>query len=153
MKSNGLINTVIILILAILGVIGYKLAPTLLPNADLTLPPKSCNPGLNVCSSTLPDGGRLEFSISPQTILPLQTLKLDITLDNLKAERIEIDFDGSQMKMGYNRPLLSGSNNHFTGQTMLPVCVTGSMEWTATVLVTTHNQRLAIPFNFTVAGR
>jgi hypothetical protein len=153
MKKNGLINTVIILIMAILGVIGYKLAPTLLPNSDLTLAAKFCDPGRSVCSSTIPDGGRLEFSISPQPIRPLQTLNLDVRLDGLKAERIEIDFDGSQMKMGYNRPLLSGSNEHFTGQTMLPVCITGSMEWTATIFVTTHSRLIAIPFNFTVAGR
>ena len=153
MKNNWLLNTVVFLVIAILGVVGYKLAPLLQPNADLTLPTSFCNPGLTVCASSLPGGGQLEFSITPQPIRPLQTLNLDVKLNQLKADRIEIDFDGTQMKMGYNRSALSGSNGHFTGQAMLPVCITGSMEWAATVIVIKDNRRIAIPFHFEVAGR
>jgi hypothetical protein len=153
MKNNWLLTSAIVLLTAILGVIGYKLAPMLHPNADLTLPLSFCNPGFTVCTSSLPDGGWLEFSVTPQPIRPLQTLNLDVKIKHIEADRIEIDFDGTQMKMGYNRPTLSGSNGHFTGQVMLPVCITGRMEWAATVIVTSDNRQIAIPFHFEVAGR
>jgi protein SCO1/2 len=41
------------------------------------------------------------------------------------------------MKMGYNRPLLQrqADGARFSGQASLPVCITGSMEWQATLLV------------------
>jgi hypothetical protein len=54
------------------------------------------------------------------------------------------------MKMGYNRSQLerqSGSDRA-SRQASLPVCITGSMEWEATVLVDTGKAILAIPFRF-----
>lgn len=144
---------VIVLVIAILGVIGYKLSPWLRPKADLTLPVAACNPGLQVCTATLPDGGQLELSIEPRPIRALQTLSLNVAVSGLQAKTVEIDFDGTQMKMGYNRPSLTGSNGRFTGQTILPVCVTGSMQWAATVLISTETRTIAVPFHFKVAGR
>ena len=153
MKKDALINITILLIAAILGVIGYKLSPMFRPSADLTLPAVSCDPGTKPCFSSLPDGGRLEVFITPHPIRPLQTLNLRVEITALKADKVEIDFDGTQMRMGYNRPLLAGNNGHFTGQTILPVCVTGTMEWVATVLITVGKQRIAAPFLFDVAPR
>ena len=153
MTRNTLLNSAILLIAAIIGVIGYKLSPMLRPNADITLPGSPCNLGLQACTTTLPNGGRLELSIEPRPIRPLQPLQLSVSITGLKADTMEIDFDGSEMKMGYNRPVLTASNGRFAGQTILPVCVSGTMEWTATVLVTTDKRRIAIPFNFEIAGR
>lgn len=153
MTSNRLVNTVIVLIIAIFGVIGYKLAPLLRPNADITLPAMACNPGIKACAATLPNGARIELFIDPQPIRPLQTLNLNVTIHGLDAEKMEIDFEGTEMKMGYNRPALTRINGQFKGQAMLPVCVTGTMEWTATVLVNSGKQKIAIPFRFEVTGR
>ena len=47
------------LVLAILGVLGYKLSPLLFARADALLPPTSCNPAETPCSAALPDGGRV----------------------------------------------------------------------------------------------
>ena len=38
----------------------------------------------------------------------------------------------------------------YAGQGMLPVCVSGDMRWSATVLVATANGRVAAPFHFNV---
>ena len=153
MKNNALINITIFLIAAILGVIGYKLSPMFRPNAELTLPAVSCNSGNQPCFSSLPEGGRVDIFITPHPVRPLQKLGLRVEFTAFKADKVEIDFDGAQMRMGYNRPLLVGSNGLFSGQTILPVCVTGRMEWVATVLITVGNRRIAVPFLFDVAAR
>jgi len=153
MTRNSLLTIVTVLLLAILGVLGYKLSLMLRPLADLTLAVAYCNPGLQACTATLPEGGRLEFSIDPQPIRPLQTLHLSVVINGLSVEKVDIDFDGTRMKMGYNRSSLSGSQGRFTGQAILPVCITGPMEWAATVLISTGNRRIAVPFHFEVTGR
>ncbi len=153
MKNPTLAGIAFALAAAIFGVIAFKLIPLLRPSADLTLPAKRCNPSLERCAATLPDGGQIVLSIRPLPIRPLQTLHLDVEVSHLQTEKIEIDFDGTQMRMGYNRPQLTGANGHFRGTTILPVCVTGAMEWVATVLITTRDKRIAAPFIFDVAPR
>ncbi|MBK8386631.1 MAG: hypothetical protein IPL11_13745 [Candidatus Accumulibacter sp.] len=53
--------------------------------------------------------------------------------------------------MGYNRLQLErqeGSSDHFVGMLSLPVCITGSMEWEATLLIDTNGAIVAVPFRF-----
>ncbi len=157
MKMNPLILLTLGLVVAICGVIGYKLLLARQPANDEALPATHCNPAAAPCSAVLPDGGKLDFSISPNPIRPLLPLNLIVMLSGAQADRIDIDFDGTQMSMGMNRASLTGNNSHasnyFNGQTILPVCVTGSMEWSATIRLTTKNRTLAIPFHFEVSAR
>ena len=141
------------LVLAILGVLGYKLSPLRVARADALLPPTSCNPAETPCSAALPDGGRVVLSAAPRPIRPLQPLRLYVHLIGTQAETVEIDFDGVDMRMGLNRVRLarqSGVDGLYAGQGMLPVCVSGDMRWSATVLVATANGRVAAPFHFNV---
>jgi hypothetical protein len=151
MSRNALIIAVLALLLAILGVLGYKLSPRLAA-ADQTLALASCDPGLQACTAALPGGGEIELAIAPRPIRALQALDLAVRLSGLEARRVELDFAGSDMQMGYNRPVLAGADGRFTGRTTLPVCVSGSMVWIVTVLLTTESGRIAMPFRFTVAG-
>lgn len=152
MTRNALAIAVVTLLLALLGVLGYKLSPRP-ATTDATLAVSACDPGLQACTAALPGGGQLELSIAPRPIRPLQALDLSIRISGLEARRVELDFAGSDMHMGYNRPVLVGADGHFTGRTTLPVCVSGSMGWVVTALVSTENRRVAMPFRFTVAGR
>jgi hypothetical protein len=155
MKKNPLATLAIALTLAILGVLAYKLAPSP-PEATTRLAPVFCNPGLRRCAASLPGGGQLEFSLTPQPIRPLQQQNIELTLRDLDiaaVENVEVDFKGSEMDMGNNRSRLSYRDGHFRGQVMLPVCISGSMTWAATVLISRRQGRLAVPFHFEVAGR
>ncbi len=153
MTRKTVINATIVLAIVLLGGIGYKISPLFLPQADLTLPVSTCNPGFQVCTEILPNGGKLEFVIEPRPIRALAQLKLLATIKGIDARKVEVDFDGTQMSMGYNHTTLSGSNGHFSGPAILSVCVTGTMEWEATVLIQSGNKRIAVPFRFEVAGR
>lgn len=148
MTKKLLLDAVILLALAILGAIGYKLAPLLNPKTDIALPLSGCDLAKQACVATLPDGGQLEFSIGPRPIPSLKPLTLQATIKGSEVQKVEVDFVGTDMKMGHNRPLLHGSSGQFTGQASLPVCITGTMEWDATVLIETGKLLVAVPFRF-----
>jgi hypothetical protein len=74
MTRNLLLDATILLGLAILGVVGYKLAPLLNPKTDVALPLSSCNLNQHACVATLPDGGPIVFSIEPRPIQALKTV-------------------------------------------------------------------------------
>jgi hypothetical protein len=63
--------------------------------------------------------------------------------------RVEVDFAGIDMNMGLNRPELAArGDGRFAGQVTLPVCITGAMDWQATVLIENGGERIAIPHRF-----
>lgn len=152
MKQNAFLTIAIGLLLGILGVIAYKVSPDLRNEADVMLPVSTCQPDLQTCVVTLPDGRPLGFSVGPHPIKALQNLQLDVNVGGIGIQNVEVDFNGADMDMGYNRVKLSGTPPRFSGRAMLPVCVTGTMKWNATVLLSAGSQRIAVPFQFTVAG-
>lgn len=153
MTRKTAINLILILLAAILGVVGYKLSPLLRATANTTLAVSTCKPSLDDCSVTLPKGGKIELSFSPRPIRPLQAFKAKLTVHELEVRSAELDFEGTTMKMGYYRPEFKEADGVYSVDAILPVCVTGTMEWAATVLLTTPEGTIAIPFHFEVTGR
>jgi hypothetical protein len=91
----------------------------------------------------------LELSITPRPIPFLQTLRVEVTVSGVEARKVEVDFAGETMNMGYNRgELFATRGNTYAGEAALPVCVSGSMAWVATVIVETAGQRIAVPYRF-----
>lgn len=153
MTKSPIVTVVISLALLCLGVVGYKLGGRTLSTANM-VPLSPCDPGSGTCRVSIPQGGELVFSLEPRPIRPLQKLTLTAITQGLPTSGIEVDFDGVDMSMGYNRVRLSGENGHFSGQAILPVCITGNMKWKATVLIEAGNgQTIAITFHFDIAGR
>lgn len=150
LSKSLLVDSAMILALALIGLIGYKLSPLLLPKADVTVnPDPGCNLHLGVCSAPLPQGGRLTFSLTPRPIPVVEPLEMTVDLEGASAERVAVDFAGVSMNMGFNRPGLSQvATGRFAGQASLPVCVTGRMTWQATVLIEAGQTRIAVPFRF-----
>jgi hypothetical protein len=146
----SLVDLSIILALAIVAVFGYKYSPLLLPKADLTIEPVAgCDLNKQVCHADIPGGGRIELNIAPHPIPVVMPLQVSVSLTGVEASKVEIDFAGVTMNMGYNRKTLAArSDGNFSGDAMLPVCITGSMLWNVTLLVETMHQRIAVPFQF-----
>lgn len=145
-----LIDLAIVLVLAAIAIVGYKYSPLLLPKADLTLTPTAgCDLHRQSCRAELPGGGAIELNITPHPIPVVKPLHVEATMSGLTARKVEIDFAGATMNMGYNRlTLQAASPGRFVGEATLPVCVTGRMEWLVTLLVETDRQRIAVPFRF-----
>ncbi|MFT3849974.1 MAG: hypothetical protein QM739_15260 [Propionivibrio sp.] len=152
MTRKNAISLILFLLAAILGVVGYKLASLRAIKAGLTLPVSACDPALGDCTATLPGGGKIELSFSPRPIRPLQAFEARLTVRDAEVRSAEIDFEGTTMKMGYHRPRFDLVNGSYRAEAILPVCLTGTMQWTATVLLDTPAQTIAIPFHFEVLG-
>jgi len=134
------------------AILGHQLSPLLLPKADVTgLAEPDCDLQRQACPATFGDGGRLQLSITPRPIPFLQPLRVEVSISGVNPKKVEVDFAGARMDMGYNRSQLTatGPGRH-AGETSLPVCVSGGMTWVATVIIETDRQRIAVPYRFHV---
>lgn len=149
-SKSLLVDSAMILALVLIGVIGYKLSPLLMPKADVIANPDPlCDLHRTACAASLPSGGRILFSLTPRPIPVVTPLEMRVDIEGVTADRVAVDFAGVSMNMGFNRSALTPSGEgRFTGQATLPVCVTGRMTWQATVLVETGRTRIAVPFRF-----
>ncbi|OHC71654.1 MAG: hypothetical protein A3H93_11975 [Rhodocyclales bacterium RIFCSPLOWO2_02_FULL_63_24] len=132
------------------AVVGQRFSPLLLPKADVTgIAAPGCDLQRQACAATFGEGGRLQLSITPRPIPYLQPLRIEVSVSGVEARKVEVDFAGASMNMGYNRSqLVASPGGAYRGETSLPVCVSGSMTWVATVIVETERQRIAVPFRF-----
>ncbi len=130
--------------------VGYKLSPLAPAQAELTIAPlPGCDLNARACAAELPGGGHLELSITPRPIPVVKPLQVQVRLTAMVADRVEIDFSGVSMDMGrHHQILVADGQGVFSGQAMLPVCVTGRMAWQATLVVNSAGRRIAVPFVF-----
>lgn len=151
MNKKTLIDLIGILLIALVVLVGYKLSPMLLPKVDLTLQPDpACNLQQQACSVALPEGGSIALTFGTRPVPLVKPFDLSVTVNGIRASRVEVDFSGVEMNMGFIRPELSlRSDGHYVATSALPVCVTGAMDWQVTVLIETFTQRIAIPFRLT----
>jgi hypothetical protein len=82
------------------------------------------------------------FPITPRPIPYLHPLRVEVVVSGVQPGKVEVDFAGETMNMGYNRIELkpSGNGGRHAGEASLPVCVSGSMDWVATVIVEADGQ-------------
>ncbi len=129
-------NLAIVLALACLATLGYKLSPRQPQRAAPTVDAAACDLNAQPCAAELPGGGRVELSITPRPIPLLKPLQVNARLVGVAAEAIDIDFAGVAMDMGENRlRLVADGHGNFSATAMLPVCVSGRMTWQATLLI------------------
>ncbi len=149
-----LIDLIAMLVVVLIGIIGYKLSPLLLPTADLrVMPDPGCDLNRGACRVPLPDGGSIELTLSPRPIPLVVPLKVALRIEGAAPRRVVADFAGVGMAMGLNRPRLHAREDGlWVAETSLPVCITGQMTWEVTVLVDRAGARISIPFRFQTAA-
>ena len=149
--KSHLINLAMVVALIATALVGHQLSPLLLPKADITgAVEPGCDLQRRACAATLPQG-RIEFSITPRPIPFLQPLRVEVSISGIEPRKVEVDFAGESMNMGYNRSELAASGlGRYAAETSLPVCVSGGMTWISTVLIETDRQRIAVPYRFDV---
>lgn len=155
MNKKILIDLIGIELIALVVVVGYKLSPMLLPKADVTVfPDPACNLQKQACAVTLPSGGQVELSMGGRPVPLVKPFEVQVTTRGFSPKRVEIDFTGIDMNMGYNRPeLAKRSEGAYSGEATLPVCISGHMEWQATLLIEAGNERIAVPYRFASGGQ
>lgn len=149
-------DAAIVVALLTIAALGYRYSPLVLPPADLAVAAGTdCNLNTAPCRVTLADGGSVELAISPRPIPVVSPLTIEAKLIGIAADTAELDFSGADMEMGYNRvPLAAQGNGRFTATAALPVCVTGRMNWRATLILASGGRRLTVSHDFAapVAG-
>lgn len=145
-----LIDLIGLELLVLVVVLGYKFSPALLPQADIELKPDpACSLLERACRVSVPEGGQIEFSIGNRPAPLLKPFPVTVLTHDLAVDRVSVDFSGVDMNMGYNRPELKPlGGGTYTGEVTLPVCVTGSMLWQATLVIDSGRRRIAIPYRF-----
>lgn len=148
MNKRILFDVIGILLIALVVVVGYKLSPMLLPKADVTVQPDpACDLQHQACTVELPGGGRVELSSSIRPVPMVKPFAIEVNTAGFTPTRVEVDFSGVDMNMGYNRPQLAErGNGRYAAEATLPVCITGLMDWQVTVLIETGSERIAIPY-------
>jgi hypothetical protein len=150
-RSPNLVTATMLALLLTIAVAGHYASPLLLPKADVTaVPEPGCDLQRRACPAAVPGGGRIVLSIAPRPIPMLAPLRVETTLEGMTAGKVEVDFAGETMNMGYNRIELAADSGRHVGEASLPVCVSGGMNWIVTVLVETDRQRIAVPYRVAV---
>lgn len=120
----------------------------------------SCQLPQEVCSAQLTGQQQLTFTLHNQQPKPLEHLPVSVQLTGyspaeLENLQLEIDLQGRDMYMGYNRTLMQHQGNGlFTANPILSICTEDIMVWRASVLI--NNITASTPstygsyFDFTV---
>src|SRR5574343_467587 len=137
-------------LIALVVIVGYKLSPMLLPKADVTVQPDpACNLQQSACSVSLPGGGTVTLDVSARPVPLVKPFEIEVRTQGVEVRGVEVDLAGIDMNMGYNRPVLAArGDGRYAAEATLPVCITGGMDWQATVLIETASQQIAIPYRF-----
>ncbi|MES9860811.1 MAG: hypothetical protein ABW157_08095 [Candidatus Thiodiazotropha sp. LLP2] len=139
-----------ILLIAISVVAVYKAWPMLFPEiSQSAVVDPQCDLRQGPCISSINTDVQISFSIQPQEIPLVKPLKLHVQVKGVNAHKVEVDFVGVDMNMGFNRVVLQQYEaGLYEGDGMIPVCVRDSMEWEAKVLITTDQGLLSAPYRF-----
>jgi hypothetical protein len=138
---------------AVIGVAVYKAWPVLFPRIAERAPlSPACDITTAACTARFAGGGSVQLDILPRGIPAAHPLAVEVRITELPVpKRVELDFAGVDMDMGYNRVGLTPSPAEpgaYTGNAMLPVCVRERMTWEARVLLHLPKGTMAAPFRF-----
>lgn len=145
-KQIVLVSLFLLLLLAA----GYQLKAMLKPNASISLAlDPTCDLHKSACTLPFPNAGSIALSVHPKDIPVLQPIQLQVNIEGLDVSGVEVDLVGVDMDMGYNRPKLEQKSPvKYTGEMIIPVCMSASMEWEARVLIHTKKGTILAPYRF-----
>jgi hypothetical protein len=147
MKSSRdtVLNVVVLLLLA--GIVLFAGRSSVDDGEVRLVLPPACDLARQDCGAGIAPGRSIVVSVRPQPLRGGHPFDFSVRLTGVEARSVSVRFEGVKMNMGqYSEALARGDDGGFAARMTLPVCVTGSMRWRATVLVDTREGRLALPF-------
>lgn len=82
------------------------------------------------------DGIKITLSVSPQPIPIAKALNITASIEGILPEKVQLDINGSNMYMGYNRVTLSPTEAQlWQGKSILSFCTIDEMQWQLTLLI------------------
>lgn len=108
-----------------------------------------CNLHERPCSAPAPGGGRVTLGIEPRPLDYGRPWRVTVKLEELAADKVEVDFSGLDAPTSYNRSALASvATGRFEGEATLPMCAFEPIEWQASVLLASGDKRQVVPFVF-----
>ncbi len=148
-KHNWLIPVILVVAAAIVGGVAYYFRDYFEPGPAQILALSDCDLRVSACSASLPGGGEAWFEILPHPIPLTKPLQLQVQVKGKEISKVEVDFSGVSMNMGYNRPMLKAmGEGRFEGEGLLPVCIRQRMDWEAKLILDTAEGLIIVPYRF-----
>jgi protein SCO1/2 len=138
-RSAGVLALIVLAVIA--AYLWWRLAPGRMEDG--------CNLHERPCSAAAPGGGRVTLALKPRPLEYGRPWQLAVKLEDVVAEKVEIDFAGIDEATSFNRiALASDSPGRFEGEATLPMCMFEPIDWQATVLLGSGAQRQSVAFVF-----
>jgi hypothetical protein len=153
--------TIIPLVLLLVGLATYHLVKSSQKENKQIFLLKTIKPDCNPVKFTC-KAGDVQRAVTlhfPEKVAYLKPFKMRVTIQGFRQEVIEkvnVDFKMVGMDMGLNRFTLSSvvdekGNVSYEGEGILPVCVSGRVDWLANTQVMTMDKNYEAVFEFKVA--
>jgi hypothetical protein len=140
----------VILALIAIAVVGYRYSPQLLPATEHVIAAgPDCNLNVGPCRTALPDGASATLALTPQPVPVVSPFEVEVRIEGLAVDTLALDFAGTEMNMGFNRISLDDQGGgRWHGTAAIPVCVTGRMNWRATLLIKSGSRQFSVQHDF-----
>lgn len=143
-----------LLALAVASLFAYKYWQ---PQAELPVVSaalSSCDVQQGACSTVIEGLGAVALTIAPRPIPLVEPLTIRVETKIPAVRKLDVDFSGVDMNMGYNRFTLQPvADGLYEGSGMLPVCMRSRMIWEAKVMLTMGDVVYVAPFRFVTTSR
>lgn len=120
------------------------------PREVLSLPQlEDCRLDQGSCRADLGEGAVLQVDVEPRPILPAEPITIELELEGLAAKQVTATFRGATMNMGLvETKLAAKGQGRFAGKALLPVCVSGRMDWELAITIESGRKLIRQPFRF-----
>lgn len=93
--------------------------------------------------------GPLHLELSPRPLPVLNPIALEVRFDRANQARISAQLDGVDMDMGPNLATLQRVDGQtLRGQLIIPICLTGTMQWRLRLVIKDGAQEQTADFSF-----
>ncbi|MDA3807378.1 MAG: hypothetical protein PF440_05610 [Thiomicrorhabdus sp.] len=116
---------------------------------------KECDLHAESCTAQMGES-KATLKISPHPIPIARPLGIELVLENLSAEKVELDISGINMYMGYNRVTLTPAlePGRYIGTSMLAFCTNETMQWQVTLMIhKADGSQIQIPYRLETRNR
>jgi hypothetical protein len=95
----------------------------------------NCQLHSTACSVTYKDA-TIRLDVTPKPIPIAKALTIQTDIKGIAPLKVQLDINGSNMYMGYNRITLNQqADGAWTGKSLLAFCTTDAMSWQLTLLI------------------
>jgi len=148
-QQSWLVMTLLIMMVIIIIIKKNYLFQTDNSSIEIAAVDKNCDLHKGPCTTLLANNRSITFSILPHNIPLLKPLKLQVQINNIRAELVQVEITGINLDMGrFRTPLKEVELSLYQGISALPVCSKKIMQWQAMVSIKTEQKVISVPFLF-----